>query len=339
MTDSGLRRVGWGILAAGHIASVFAEDLALLPDEADRVAVGSRSQAKAEQFARTYGFARAYGSYAELVEDPDVDVVYIASTTNDHVHSAELCLSAGKAVLVEKPLTATPAETEAVIALASRSGLFLMEAVWSRTNPLLRRAAQLVGSGELGPVRHLTASFGFRFSGEPTHRLLDPAQGGGGILDLGLYPVHAAQLLLGEPDEVVASGDLAATGVDVHAAALLSYRAVGSRPAATAALLCSLEAAMPSRLEVFCSDGSIGFDNFIRPEEMHLWRGSDRSRPPEVLLTQLPGHGYTLEAQEVMRCIRSGVQESPLVPWADTVAASRTMERWRAGLPSMAGAV
>ena len=149
-------RIRWGILSTGHIASVLTRDLALLPDEAEVVAVGSRSLDKAEQFAREYQIPRAYGSYAELAADPEVDVIYVASTHNDHLGSARLCLEAGKAVLVEKPLTVSAAETEELVDLAGERGVFLMEALWSRTNPLLRQAAQLVrvGRARRHPARH-----------------------------------------------------------------------------------------------------------------------------------------------------------------------------------------
>jgi predicted dehydrogenase len=324
--------IRWGVISTGHIASVFASDLALLPDEAVLAAVASRTSDKAESFAREYGFERAHGSYQELADDDGVDVVYIGSTHNDHFSSAKMCLEGGKAVLVEKPLTVTAAEAEELIALARDRGLFLMEAVWTRTHPLIRRAAQLVRSGELGAVRHVAASFGFAFSGDDSHRLVDPAQAGGAILDLGVYPVHGVNLFLGEPDQVLGYGNHAGTGVDSHAAALLTYPAEADRPPATATVLCTLEATVPTRLEVMCSDGSVLIDNFIRPPEIVVQRGNDRDQEPEVMVTQWPGGGYTFEAQEVMRCLRAGEGESPLVPWADTLACMRTLERWRAAV-------
>ncbi|MCW2804960.1 MAG: hypothetical protein QOF52_3330 [Propionibacteriaceae bacterium] len=321
--------IGWGILSTGHIASVFAKDLAILPDEARLVAVGSRDQSKADAFAQEYGFERAYGSYAELANDPEVDVVYIASTHNDHFPSAKLCLEAGKHVLVEKPLTVTPDEAAELVELARERKLFLMEAVWTRTNPLIRKAAEVVASGELGAVRHVAASFGFAFDGEESHRLLDPEQAGGAILDLGVYPAHGVNLFLGEPDAVLGYGSHASTGVDSHAAATLVYLATADRPAATASVLCTLEATVPTRLEVFCTDGSVTIDSFIRPTEISIRRGNDRDIEPETAITQLPGGGYTFQAQEVMRCIRAGELESPLVPWASTLATMRTLAAWR----------
>ncbi len=325
------RRIGWGVLSTGHIASVLARDLALLPEEARLVAVGSRSLDKAEDFAATYGFERAYGSYAELAADPDVDVVYVASTHNDHFPSARLCLEAGKAVLVEKPLTVSPAETEELIAIARSRGRFLMEAMWTRTNPLIRKAAELVASGELGEVRHVTATFGFAFDGPSTHRLLDPDQAGGAILDTGVYPVHAVNLFLGEPAGVAAYGSFAQTGVDSHAAALLSYPPSGERRAATAQVICTLEATLPTRLEVYCSAGRIMVDDFfILPKQVVVFRAG--AVEPETMITAWPGGGYTFQVQEVMRCLRAGEVESPLVPWQATLEVARTLDRWRAAL-------
>jgi predicted dehydrogenase len=207
-----------------------------------------------------------------------------------------------------------------------------MEAVWTRTHPLIRRAAELVRSGELGDIRHVSASFGFAFDGDETHRLVDPAQAGGAILDLGVYPVHGVNLFLGEPDQVLGSGSHASTGVDSHAAALLTYPATEHRAAATASVLCTLEATVPTRLEVLCREGRVLIDNFIRPPEISVYRGNDREVEPEVLVTQWPGGGYTFEAQEVMRCLRAGELQSPLVPWGDTLASMRTLERWRAAV-------
>ena len=324
-------RTGWGILSTGHIASVLAKDLALLPEEAALVAVGSRNADKAAAFASEYGFQRSHGSYEELAADPDVDVVYIASPHHDHYPSAKLCLENGTSVLVEKPLTVTPEQSEELVALARDSGLFLMEAMWTRTHPLIRRAAEVVASGELGDVRHVDAQFGFTFDGPAGHRLLDPAQAGGAILDAGVYPVHAVNLFLGEPEELTGWGTHASTGVDDHAAALLTYPATADRGAATASILCTLNATLPNRLAVYCAKGRVMVDDFfLRPERVLVYRnGVDE---PEELVTSWPGGGYTFQAQEVMRCLSTGEQQSPLVPWDATLAASRTLARWQAAV-------
>ena len=326
MNEAAQRRVRWGILSTGHIASVFSRDLALLPDEAELVAVGSRSAAKAEDFAAEYGVARAYGSYEELAADPDVDVVYVASTHNDHLPSARLCLEAGKSVLVEKPLTTSVADSSTLIELARSRGLFLMEALWTRTQPLLRQGAELVRAGEIGAVRHVAMSFGFAFDGDESHRLLDPQQAGGAILDLGVYPVHLTDLFLREPTELTGTGFRGRTGVDVHAAATLGFAGTPSRPPATAAVTCSLLADLPNRLEVFGERGTLSYQNAILPAAMTLTRHGDDDS--EEFVTQWPGGGYTFQAQEVMRCLRAGEQQSPLVPWDATLGVARTLERW-----------
>ena len=322
------QRIGWGILATGHIASVFARDLALV-DDARLVGVGSRSADKAKAFAAEHGATRAYGSYADLAADPEIDAVYVASTHNDHLESARLCLEAGKAVLVEKPLTTTPTDTQALIEYARDRGQFLMEAMWTRTHPLIRRIAEIAAAGEIGEIRHVAADFGFPFRGPESHRLLDPAQAGGAILDAGVYPAHAVNLFLGEPAELSAYGHDARTGVDVHAAAVLRYPATDQRGPATASVLCSIESPLPNRLAVYGTDGRIMIDDFyLRAERALVVRGDTE---PEVLTASWPGQGYTYEVAEVIRCLRSGELESPMVPWADTLAVARTLQAWQDG--------
>jgi predicted dehydrogenase len=324
------RRVRWGILSTGHIAGVFARDLALLPDEAELTAVASRSQQKADAFAAEHGFARAYGSYPELAADPDVDVVYIASPHSDHYASARMCLEAGKSVLVEKPLTTSAADTAALIGLARERGLFLMEALWTRTQPLLRKAAEVAHSGELGPIRHVEVSFGFRFTGPDSHRLLDPAQAGGAIWDLGVYPTHVSNLFLGEPADIAGFGYRTHTGVDSHAAATLWHAPAADRPAATASLLATLETDCANRATVYCADGRIEIGFVVKPDSITIVRGTGDDAEREIVDSQLPGGGYTLQAQEVMLRLRAGELESPLVPWSDTLAVARTLDRWLA---------
>ncbi len=323
-------RTRWGVIGCGHIAGVFASDLALLPDEAVLVAAASHtSLEKAERFAAEFGFARGYGSFAELAADPDIDAVYVATPHNDHLASARLCLEAGKAVLVEKPMTVSEAEAVELFDLARERRLFCMEAVWMRTNPLVRKAAALAAAGEIGEIRHVSASFGFFFDGDDDHRLLNPDLAGGALLDLGVYPVHAVDLYLGEPDEVVGFGSRASTGVDAHLAAVLGYAAKDNRRPATASVVCTLEADVNNRLEVFGTNGRIEMDFLIKPDEVRVYRGHDKDEKPDVLVTELPGGGYTLQAQEVMRCLRAGEIESPLVPWSATLGTLRTLARWR----------
>jgi len=253
------------------------------------------------------------------------DYIYVPVNTPH-----QMILAAGKSVLVEKPLTISAAESAELIDLAEANGRFLMEAVWMRVHPLIRKAAEVAASGELGAVRHVSAGFGFVLDGPETHRLLDPAQAGGTILDMGVYPVHAVNLFLGEPAEVSGYGSWRRTGVEGHAAALLSYPATEMRPTATASVISTFEVALPGALEVYCTAGRIMIEEFfIRPERMTIHRDGAE---PEELVAQWPGGGYTFEAQEVMRCLRAGEQQSPLVPWRDTLAVAWVLDEWRAAL-------
>ncbi len=205
------RPVRWGVIATGKIAHKFVADLAQL-EECEVAAVGSRRQESADAFAQTHGIAAAYGDYRSVVEDPDVDVVYIASPHSMHREHVELAFGAGKAVLCEKSLTLNAGDAEVLVAMARDKGLFLMEAMWMRCDPLIRRLQQLVASGALGEVRQVRADLGFVVDKPPTDRLLDPALGAGALLDMGIYPLTFAQLFLGEPTAVAATAGLSAVG-------------------------------------------------------------------------------------------------------------------------------
>ena len=251
----------------------------------------------------------------------------MASTHNDHVGSARLCLEAGKAVLVEKPLTVSAAETEELVDLAGERGVFLMEALWSRTNPLLRQAAQLVHAGDWGhPARDRLVRLRLRWRPDPS--AARPRSGRRSYPRPRCLPRARRQPVPRRTGRAVRLRHSAPTGVEAHAAALLTYDSTESRPPATASVACTLEADLPSRLEVFCTDGSIRLDNFLLPSEMTVIRGTGDDKEEETLVTQWPGGGYTFEIGEVNRCLRAGELESPLVPWRDTLAVARTLDRW-----------
>ncbi len=226
-------KVRWGILATGGIAERFTTDLRTL-DDAEVVAVASRSEAPAKAFAERFGIPRAYGEWAGLFADADVDVVYVATPHHAHRTAAGLALEAGKAVLCEKALTLNAREAAELVALARDRGLFLMEAMWMYCNPLIRRIAELVRDGAVGEVRTVQADFGLAGPFGADHRLRDPKTGGGALLDLGVYPVAFAQLLLGEPDSVQAHALLSPEGVDLNTGMLLGWSGTGRRPCSPA---------------------------------------------------------------------------------------------------------
>lgn len=324
MVEDDREPVRWGILATGGIAASFTANLLDMPD-AEVVAVASRTDASAKAFAERFGIARAYGEWGALAEDEDVDVVYVATPHASHRAAAGLCLEAGRAVLCEKAFALNAREARELVTLARRRGLFLMEAMWMYCHPLIRRLKALVDDGAIGEVRTVQADFGLAGPFPPAHRLRDPEQGGGSLLDLGVYPVSFAQLLLGEPSEVTARAMLSDEGVDLQTGMLLSWES-----GAHALLHCSINAGTPVTASVTGSRGRIDVPNgFFYPDRFVLHRDG---RDPEEF-TAVPEHGprdsLKHEAAEVMHRLRAGDTESPLVPLDGTLAVMRTLDAVR----------
>ncbi|MDB1088969.1 Gfo/Idh/MocA family oxidoreductase [Streptomyces sp. ACA25] len=324
-TDGTQEPVRWGILATGSIASRFVTDLRTVPD-ARVAAVGSRSAGSAQAFAERFGIPRAHGSWAELAADSDVDVIYVATPHNAHRAAVLACLEAGKPVLCEKPFTLNEDEAQELVRTARERGVFLMEAMWTYCNPVMRQVAALVRDGAVGEVRAVHADFGLAGPFPPGHRLLDPASGGGALLDLGVYPVSFAHLMLGEPADVTAWARLRG-GVDENTGMLLGYDS-----GAVAALTCSLVADTPQRAAVTGTAGRIEFPRgFFHPERCVLYRDGEE---PEEITGPAPGSTFVHQAAEVMRCLRAGETESSVVPLDGTLAVMRTLDtvRERIGL-------
>jgi|SRR5215207_9181294 len=317
-------QIRWGILGTGAIASTFTDDLLRMPEHRV-VAVGSRSPQTARRFADRYGIARAHGSYADLATDSDVDVVYIATPHSGHHGAAMLCLNAGRAVLCEKAFTLDAAEAEELVATARAKNLFLMEALWTRFNPAVVRIRELIAEGVIGDVRSVMADFAVSFAYDPAHRLFDPALGGGALLDLGIYPVSFAWMLLGEPSRVRAVAGLAANGVDSNTGILFGYG--GGQ---VALLHCTFEADGPVTATILGSRGWIE----VRPlfVKATSFTVHPRDGEPWTHTVVLDGHGYTYQAAEVARCLRAGELESPIMPLDESVAIMRAMDTIRSQL-------
>ncbi|MEU6554836.1 Gfo/Idh/MocA family oxidoreductase [Streptomyces sp. NPDC046915] len=316
--------VRWGILATGGIAAAFTADLVDLPD-AELVAVASRSGESARAFAERFGIPRAYGDWEALANDEDIDVVYVATPHSAHRAAAGLCLEAGRNVLCEKPFTLNLREAEELVELARGRGRFLMEAMWMYCNPLIRRLKALVDDGAIGEVRTVQADFGLAGPFPPAHRLRNPALGGGALLDLGVYPVSFAQLLLGEPSDVTARATLSPEGVDLQTGALLSFDG-----GALASVHCSIVGGTSVTASVTGSRGRIDIPSgFFHPDRFVLHR--DGRDPEEFAADPADGPRSSLrhEAREVMRALRAGETESPLVPLEGTLAVMRTLDALR----------
>lgn len=311
----------WGVLGAGGIAASVAADIAATEGHVLQ-AVGARDAGRAAAFAQRHGAARSYGSYDELVADPDVDVVHIATTHGQHHEHALLALRAGKPVLVEKAFTLTAWQAREVVAEARARGLFCMEAMWPRLNPLWRRAVDLVAAGRIGELIGVRADLSRRFEFDASHRLFDLAAGGGALLDLGVYAATFAWLFLGRPDSVQAAGSLAPTGSDLTAA--MQWRYGDGR---VGQLYVSAAGNSPFAALVTGTEGWLSLEPRLhRPRRLLVARGDD----VEVIEAEAePGNGYRREVAEVARCLRAGLLESPAVPLDDTVAILAVLDEAR----------
>jgi predicted dehydrogenase len=314
--------IRWGILGTGSIAASFAEDLRLLPDHRT-VAVGSRRQASAAEFATRFGAPNPHGSYEELCADPDVDVVYVASPHPFHAHDSLLALRAGKHVLCEKPFTVNADEAAEVIATARERGLFCMQAMWTRFLPHMRRIREILDSGALGEINTVIADHGQRFlPPELDSRLYAPELAGGALLDLGIYPVSFASFVMGPPARVTAVSDPTQTGVDAQTSVVLQYNG-----GAHALLTTTLGSRTPTRASVTGTQGRIEInDAWYRPTSFTVYPLSgpvDRIAEPPV------GNGLRYQADEVGRCLRDGRVESSIMPLDETLAIMTTMDEIR----------
>jgi predicted dehydrogenase len=304
--------IRWGIIGPGRIAQNVVKDFAVV-DGARAVAVASRSQERAEAFAGRHGLERAYGSYSELIADPDVDVLYLATPHPQHHALALAGIRAGKALLVEKAFTATAAGAQEVVDLARETGVFVMEAIWTRFQPVIVAVRDLVADGAIGEVRSVQADLGVTRVYDPTDRLFNVALGGGALLDLGVYVVNISQMMLGNPSRVVAAGSLFPSGADAEASLLLDYG-----DGRTAALTTSLRNALPGQARVFGTAGWIDIlPRFHHPETIVLHRAG--AEPGTITRTPV-GAGYAHELIEVTDGVRAGRTESAVMPLADTLA-------------------
>lgn len=317
-------RIRWGILGTGSIAKLFATGLAAVPD-AELAAVGSRTAAGAAAFAERFGASRRHAGYAELAADPEVDIVYVAVPHALHHPMARLCLEAGKPVLCEKPFTINTAEAEDLVALARSRGLFLMEAMWTRCLPLMGRVRDLLAQGAIGEPRLVAADFGFRAGDERRGRLFDLALGGGALMDVGVYTVSFAAMVLGAPDRIEALAEIGPTGVDEQTALVFGY------PGGQLAQLTSaIRTATPHEAAIIGTGGSIRIQApWWKPTRLTLAVAGEQERDIEA---PFPGNGYNEEAAEAMRCLRAGATESAWMPLDETLGVMRTLDAARARL-------
>jgi predicted dehydrogenase len=307
-----LRDLRWGIVGPGRIAERVVQDFVHVPG-AQAIAVASRSTDRARSFAERHGLERAYGSYRELIADADVDALYVATPHPQHHAVALAAIRAGKALLVEKSFTATLAGAEQVVDAARSRRVFVMEAMWTRFQPAIVVARELIAEGAIGEVRQVQADLGVDRRYDPSDRLFDPKQGGGAMLDLGVYVVSFAQHFLGTPNAFAVTGSLAPSGVDAEAGLLLEYS-----DGKAAALLISLRHSTPGAARIHGTGGWIEVPpRFHHPQRIILRR---TGAEPEEIRRPPVGGGYAHELIEVTDGVRAGRSESEIMPLRDTLA-------------------
>ena len=310
----------WGIIGPGSIAHKFATGLRAL-DDAQLVAVGSRSQDRADAFADAYDAPNRHASYEALVENSEVDAVYVATPHPFHKENSILCLKAGKPVLCEKPFTINRHEAREVIEVACSEGVFLMEAMWTRFLPITKQVKAWVTDGAIGEVRMLYADFGFRARLNPEGRLFDLALGGGGLLDIGIYPISYASMIFDtQPATISSQAHIGETGVDEQAAMVFGYE-----EGQLALISCGVRIKTPHEAKILGTDGMITVPQFWDGRTAILSVGDKE----EIVTLECAGNGYECEAAEVARCVREGKLESDLMSHDDTLANMQTLDAIR----------
>ena len=313
----------WGIIGPGRIAHNFAEGLPAI-DDATLYAVASRSRQRAEDFAAQYGAPVAYNSYDALLADPNVDAVYVATPHRYHAEGVLLCLEAGKPVLCEKPLTVNAAEARTLIGKSEQTGVFLMEALWSRHLPAYQQARKWIDEGRIGEIVNISSTFGaVSPSADPTERWYNPDLAGGVLLDMGIYNVAITQWLMGaNPISVAAVSHMAASGVDDLTSAVLYYES-----GATAQFSTTFRAWAENSVYVTGLKGCIR----VHP---HIWQASGVTlqvgEEELTVVKPFPATGFEYQAMETMRCVREGLIESPTMTHADTLANMELLDGIRA---------
>jgi predicted dehydrogenase len=314
-------KINWGILGCGKIAHKFAKGLSTLKD-ARLLAVGSRSQEKAAEFAAEHKAERACGSYEALAADPEIDIIYVATPHPWHAANTRLCLENDKAVLCEKPFTVNAAESASLIAFAREKKLFLMEAMWMRFFPVMEGLRQWISEGRIGEVRMLKADFGFRAEWNEESRLFNPDLAGGALLDIGIYPLSLAYMVFGSaPEALTGLADIGTTGVDEQSAYILRFE--GGK---LAVLSSAVRTKLPHEALILGTEGSVRIPDFWHGTEAWLESGG---RKPKRYRFPITSNGYQYEARAAMDSLRAGQTEHPLMPLDESLAIMQTMDDLR----------
>ena len=312
----------WAILGCGKMARKFVNDLKILPN-ARLYAAASRSFENARDFASELGFEKAYGSYEEMVNDPAVDVVYIASPHSLHFEHALLCLNHRKAVLCEKALALNSREVKIMIEAARKNNVFLMEAFWTMFQPSFNKAIEIIRSKELGALKMVRADFAFNAEYNPEKRLYNVALGGGSLLDIGIYPVFMSLMALGKPSEIKTMASICPTGAEESI--IMAFRYRGGE---LASLVSSFASHSSVQTEFSFEYGFLRLNRrFHTHTTLTYWKHPEEEKT--ISFEKGIGFGYDLEAAHVMECLDAGKIESNLMPWSLSLDLMEIMDNVR----------
>ena len=318
-----MKTVRWGIIGAGNISSRFATALSVL-DGTELTAIASRNLDKANAFSEKFHIKKAYGSYEELVKDPEIDVIYIGTPHTEHKSNAELCIVNGKAVLCEKPFTLNQKDTEYLISLAKQYDVFLMEAMWTKFLPATNVVKKWIDDKIIGDIKYITTSFGFTAEFDANSRLFSPALAGGALLDVGIYPITYAIHIMGRlPDHIVSSAYLGKTNIDEMNVIAMRYND---------GIMANLSSAITTNLGndavIIGEKGKIIVPNFWCANSAELYDLNGNLM--DAFLLPFTANGYVYEAEEVNHCIRTGRKESDILPLKDTLEIMKILDEIRA---------
>lgn len=314
----------WGILATGTIAKKFADTIRQMGAEGESLAaVGSRRAESAQAFAAAYGIPKWYDSYEQLVQDPEVEAVYIATPNSLHADNCRLCLEHGKHVLCEKPFTLRAEQAQQLYQLAARKHLFLMEALWTRLLPLYQDLQALLAAGELGAVQTVSCQYGFVARGARRDRKFDSRLGGGALLDIGIYNLGFLQMVTGQQPDAVATQQLTLSpeGTDAYSRLLLRY------PSGCVALSTqAIGQELTRNAWITCERGSIFVPDFQHAARMVVLREGES---PEMVRCPFEYNGFEYQIREASRCVRAGESASRIYTPRHSLALAQLMDQIR----------
>ncbi len=310
----------WGLLATGSICRQFARDLPHVPG-AEPTAVASRDGARADAFAKEFGFAKSYGDYAGLLADPDIDIVYIGTPHSEHLANASDAMRAGKHVVCEKPLTVTPQESRELVRVQQETDRYLMEAMWTWFLPAIRQAQQWIADGKIGELRHVKADFGYPQKFDPMSRMYNPELAGGCLLDMGVYPIALTWLMhKSMPNSIHVTGRKAPSGVDDDFSAVFEYADH------TATLGSSFRCKLQNWAYLIGTDGYIAIPDFWRAKEAMLF---ELDTCVEHFEDERAHQGFAFEAIAAQQDIAAGKRQSDVVSLEDSIAIQELMDAVR----------